>query len=91
MKDLIKNYGKPALVVAIFIAVIHALWALLVAIGVGETYLNWIFPLHFLNNVYSVSDFNIMTAIILVIIAFVFSYIAALLFAIIWKMVVKKR
>ncbi|MCL5018496.1 MAG: hypothetical protein M1416_01875 [Candidatus Pacearchaeota archaeon] len=91
MKDLFKKYGKPALAVAIFVALVHAVWALLVAIGSGETYLDWIFPLHFLNNVYNVADFNIMTAVILVVMAFVMTYIAALVFAIIWKMIMMKK
>lgn len=91
MKDLFKKYGKHALAIAIFVAVLHAVWALLVAFGVGQAYLDWIFPMHFIGNVYNVMDFNIMTAALLIVIAFVASYVAAMIFFVIWKMLVKKR
>lgn len=91
MKNLFKKYGKPALVVAIFVAFLHALWAVLVAIGVGQTYLDWIFPMHFIGNVYTVIDFSIVTAALLVVLSFVGSYIAALAFALIWKIVTKRK
>jgi len=91
MKDLFKKYGRPAFAIAIFVAFLHALWSLLVAIGIGKTYLDWIFPLHFLSNIFSVANFSIGTAVLLVIVAFVATYITVLVFAIIWKLVMKKR
>ncbi len=49
-----KCCNKPALVVGIYAALLHAIWALLVAIGVGQAYLDWIFPLHFINNLFTI-------------------------------------
>jgi hypothetical protein len=91
MKELFKKYGKPALAVAIFVASMHALWAALVAIGVGQTYLDWIFPMHFIVNPFNVLNFNIVTAALLVVVSFIGSYVGTMLFAIVWKSIVKKK
>ncbi|MEK6827494.1 MAG: hypothetical protein AABX99_03355 [Nanoarchaeota archaeon] len=85
------KWNKPALVVGLFVATMHAIWALSVALGVGQMYLNWIFPLHFLNNLYIVSAFNLFTALVLVLVAFVVSYISTLLFVWLWKVVKVKQ
>jgi hypothetical protein len=77
--------NKPALVVSLFVAAMHAFWALSVALGVGQMYLNWIFPLHFIGNLYTVLSFNLLTALMLVIMAFAGSYLATLLFVWLWK------
>jgi hypothetical protein len=91
MKELFKKYNKPALAIATFVALMHALWAALVAIGVAQTYLDWIFPMHFIGNVFEVLDFNIITAALLVIISFVASYVGTLLFGLVWKIMMKKK
>ena len=79
--------NKPALVVGLFVAAMHAIWALAVALGVGQLYLDWIFPLHFLNNLYTVASFNLVTALILTVVAFVATYLSTLLFVWLWKMI----
>jgi len=83
--------NKPALVVGLFVAIMHALWAFLVAIGVGQTYLDWIFPLHFINNAYTVLTFNLFSALLLIVVAFVSSYVATLLFVWLWKKIKVKQ
>jgi len=87
MNKEMKLYTRIALVIATFVALLHALWALLVGIGVAQTYLDWILPMHFISNIFSVLTFNWMTAIFLVIISFIGSYLAVLLFIVIWKMI----
>jgi hypothetical protein len=77
--------NKPALVVGLFVAAMHVIWALSVALGVGQTYLNWILPLHFIGNLYTVLPFSLLTALMLVVMAFVGSYLATLLFLWLWK------
>lgn len=91
MHDLFKKYNKPALAVAAFVAFLHALWATLIAVGVGQAYLDWIFPMHFVGNIFTVIDFSIVTAALLVVVSFIGSYVAVMVFAVIWKMIMKKK
>ena len=87
MTKLDKN--KVGLTLAIFFAAMHALWALAVALGVGQKFFDYVFPMHFLNNVYSVMAFNAGTAVLLVVMAFVCCYIMGWLFAALWNWVDK--
>jgi hypothetical protein len=79
--------NKPALVVGLFVAAMHIIWVLSVAMGIGQTYLDWIFPLHLISNPFSVLSFNLGSAILLPVVAFVVSYLATLLFVWLWKKV----
>lgn len=82
--------NKIALVVGLFVAAMHALWAIVVALGVGQIYLDWIFPLHFIDNLYTVMSFSILNALMLVVMAFVGSYAATWLFVSLWNMIKMK-
>lgn len=78
------------LALGVFVALMHAAWALLVAAGVGQGILDWIFPMHFLNSVYTILDFNLLNALILIIMAFVGGYVMGWVFAAIYNIVKKK-
>ena len=78
---------KIALVVGLFASILHVLWAILVALGMGQKYLSLVFPLHFINNLYTVMPFNLLNAVLLVVFAFIGSYIAALFFVWLWNTV----
>ena len=80
MKFCKSKENKIAIAVALFVAALHALWAISVALGIGQMYLNWIFPLHFINNLYTVMSFSFLGSLLLVIVAFAATYLAALLF-----------
>lgn len=84
------NRHHVGLAVGIFLALLHAVWALAVAVGVGQNVLNWIFPLHFLNQIYSVASFSLTTALILIVMVLVCGYVMGWVFAAIWNYVVKK-
>lgn len=85
--------NRAALTVGLFIALLHAIWAIVVAIAPSamQGYLNWIFPMHFINNVFLIMPFNILNAIILVIMAFIGGYVFGWLFACIWDWLVLKK
>lgn len=88
MKEIDKN--RLGLVFGIFAAVIHFVWALLVAIGVGEKALNWIIPLHFVNNAFAVFEFDISSAVVLIGAGFVGGYLCGYILALLWNMFEKK-
>jgi hypothetical protein len=91
MKDLFKKYGKPALAIATFVAVMHGLWLILVASGFAQTLMDWILGLHMLNNPYIVMSFDLMNASLLLIVPAISSYVAVLLFGLVWEMITKKK
>jgi len=86
------NANKLGLTIGIFVAALHALWAVLVAVGQDQVqaYLDWIFPLHFIGNVFQIMTFNLVSALILVVMAFVGGYICGWVLAWLWNMVDKK-
>ncbi len=87
------NKNHIGLTVGIFFAIIHAVWALIIAITPSsvQKFLDLIFPMHFLNNVYSVTSFNISYAVLLIIFAFVGGYICGWVFAAISNWFAKKK
>lgn len=87
MKKFIKQYNRIALTVGIFIGVLHLIWAILVVLGIGQTILDWIFPLHFISNMYTVIGFSFLGALMLVILSFIGGYVSTLLFIAIWNTV----
>ena len=84
------NKHVLGITLAIFIGAMHALWALAVALGFGQKYIDFILPMHFLNNIYSVMTFNATTALILVVMATVCGYVMGWLFAALWNYIEKK-
>ncbi len=88
MAKLDKN--KVGLVVGVFCALLHAVWALIVLIGVGQKILDWVLPLHFIDNLYSVTAFSITNALILVIAAFIGGYIMGWVYSALWNCLNKK-
>lgn len=83
------NKNKTGLVLGIFAALLHAVWAIAVLIGVAQTYLDWIFPMHFINSVFEVATFSIVNAIILIVLAFIGGYVCGWVFAALWNWIEK--
>ncbi len=50
-------------------------WVIMVALGLAQRWLNFIFGLHFLNSPLQVRSFNGLTAIALVVMTFVVGYV----------------
>lgn len=75
---------KLGLTLGIFFAFLHAVWALLVGINVGQGVINWIMPLHFLDAIYNVLAFNFLTAVMLVVMAFIGGYVMGWIIGWLW-------
>jgi len=86
------NKHKLGLIVGSFAALIHAVWAILVALvpDMLQKFLNWIFELHFLSPIYTITSFNAVNAVILVFITFIGGYVVGWVFGWIWGMFGKK-
>jgi len=85
-------YGKNkvGLTVGLFCALLHAIWAILVGIGVGKSVIDSILPLHFISTTYNVITFSFVNALSLVILAFIGGYIIGWLFMLLWNWICKK-
>lgn len=90
MDKLDKN--KIGLAVGVFLGLVHLIWALLVAIipGTLQSFLDWVFNIHFLEPLYKLTAFNFVSAVLLVILTFVCGYIAGWVFAWVHNWVEKK-
>lgn len=85
------NKNKIGLIFGIFLAVMHALWSLAVAVMPGylQKFLDWAFELHSLKPIYVITSFNLVNAILLVALTFVVGYVFGWVFAVIWNWVKK--
>lgn len=83
MEELNKN--KAGLILGSFLAVWHFAWSGLVATGVAQTLLDWIYALHFLNNPFHVADFSIGTAALLIVVTSVVGYVFGWILAFFWN------
>lgn len=85
------DQNKTALSFGIFFATMHIGWALLVALGLAQRLMDFIYNLHFLNNPFNVLSFDLATAAMLTIVTFVVGYVMGWFFAFIWDMLLIKK
>ncbi|MFH0936882.1 MAG: hypothetical protein V1808_01155 [Candidatus Daviesbacteria bacterium] len=81
---------KTGLILGAFFALLHAGWAILVALGIAQALMDFIYGLHFMNNPFVISGFSVTTAVMLVIVTGVVGYIFGWLFAYLWNTIKKK-
>ncbi len=83
--------NKTGLIVGFFLAILHVIWALIIAVIPNQlqSFLNWIFDIHFLEPDWIITTFNLVDAIFLVAVTFVFGYICGYLFALIGNYILK--
>lgn len=79
------NPNNTGLSLGGLLAIWHASWSALVALGFAQTLLNFVFSIHFLTNPYRVREFNLGTALTLVVVTFVVGYVVGWVFAMIWN------
>lgn len=73
-----------------FVALAHLVWSIFVAMGVAQSFQDWVIGLHFLNNPFHVGTFNAGTALMLIIVTFIVGYVVGWVFATIWNKVGEK-
>jgi len=79
------NANKLGMTLGVFVAVWHLIWAVLVGVGVAQSMLDWVLPLHFVGLAVPLISFSWLNALILVIAAFIGGYIMGWLFAALWN------
>jgi hypothetical protein len=81
------NNNQVGLIVGIFFALTHALWAILVALVpvLLQQFLDWMYVLHSLKPIWVITSFDLMNAILLIVMTFVIGYALGWVFAAIWN------
>ena len=77
--------NSAGLVVAVLLGGWHLLWALLVACGVAQALIDFVFWLHFIRPVYVIETFNALRAAGLVMLTAGIGYAAGAAFAFLWN------
>ena len=85
------NAFGVGLYTGLLFAVWHAIWSLLVLLGIAMPLMNFVFYLHFLNNPFSVKPFSLVTAIELVVLVFAVWFIIGYLGTICWNKMQKGK
>jgi hypothetical protein len=83
------NPQKVALAVGGFIAAVHLVWSVIVALGWGQGLVSFIFKLHMIAPAPIVGAFSIGNAVGLIIVTGIVGSIAGFVFATIWNKVHK--
>lgn len=81
---------KTGLGLGSLFGLMHLLWSLMVAIGFAQGLMDWIYSIHFLNNPFRVGVFDVMTALILIVITSIVGFVIGWVFATLWNYWQKK-
>lgn len=76
---------RAGLALALTFGLIHAAWAILLATGWAQAYIDFIFKLHFIKLDLRIEPFHIGTALLLVSITASIGYVLGWTFGMIWK------
>jgi hypothetical protein len=77
--------NRAGLVLGALLGGWHLLWSLLVALGVAQPLIDFLFWIHFIKPVYVIEPFAIGRAAILVLVTAGIGYITGFVFALLWN------
>jgi hypothetical protein len=76
---------KSGLTLGFILALYHAVWAALVATGLAQAFLDFIFWAHFLKPVLAVDAFSLMRALLLLAVTGAIGFVVGVCFALVWN------
>lgn len=79
------NKNKSGLVFGGLLGLWHLAWVILVLLDLAQHAINWIFRLHFITPPYTINEFNLGTAIMLIVVTSILGYIFGWLMAWLWN------
>jgi len=85
------NRNKLGLIFGGFMGLWHLLWSVLVAFGVGQSFLDWALRLHFMDNPLRIGPFNLLTAVELISLTTLSGYGAGWLVGLVWELMHKTQ
>jgi hypothetical protein len=88
MKELNKNH--VGLLLGGMMALWHLVWSTLVFLGFAKALLDWIFWLHFINIPVTIEPFDLLRAVLLVIVTFIVGYVSGWVAIWLWNALIKR-
>ncbi len=82
--------NKTGMVLGKFAVLMHLVWSAVVMLGWGQSYLDMVLRLHYLNDPFTVADFSWTSMIGLLVMAFIVAYVVGWVFAYLWNWVNEK-
>ena len=79
------NKNKTGLTFGFLISFMHLVWSVLVATGLAQLYLDFIFKIHMLSLNITVLPFSLTKALVLIIVTFVVGYVFGWFMAFFWN------
>lgn len=79
------NKNKTGLTTGVIFGVFHLAWVGLVASGVAQPIMDWIFKLHFIQPLYIITSFDFIKALTLIAVTFSVGFILGWMFAAVWN------
>jgi hypothetical protein len=76
---------KAAVTLGVLIGGWHLCWAILVALGWAQPFINFVFWIHFIQPVYVVGPFDAIRAAILIIVTTSMGLIIGYIFSVLWN------
>ena len=76
---------QVALTLGSFAALVHLVWSIFIAAGIGQALVDWIIGLHMVSFQFTVGAFNLVTAITLIVVTFVLGSLIGYVLATIWN------
>lgn len=77
--------NRTGLALSLVLGAVHLLWAILVAAGVAQPVMDFIFQLHFIRPVYVIEPFSFIRALALVLLTAASGYCIGVIFALLWN------
>lgn len=84
------NKNKVGLSFAVLLGSWHLLWSLLVATGLAQALLDFVYWVHFLNNPFTVGNFEPVTSLVLIAVTSCVGYVFGWILAFVWNWMHKR-
>ena len=89
MKNVAMDKTRSGFILGAFMGAFHLVWSVLVAVGVAQVILDFIYKIHFLNNPFVVQAFNLGHAALLVLVTTLVGFVAGWVLALLWNLMKK--